>query len=141
MEKLPEFIVNHPWLVSLFVALLALLLWNVLGATLSGLAQLGPADATRLMNQEKAVLLDLRPAADFSAGHILNAVNIPAADLENRQKELQKYKQTPLLICCARPGDGLKAGRLLKYAGYEKVYALKGGMVAWRSANLPVTQS
>ena len=138
MEKLPEFIVNHPWLVSLFVALWALLLWNVLGAALSGLARVGPAEATRLMNQEKGVLLDLRSAAEFAAGHILNACNIPAAELESRQKELQKHKQVPLILCCARDGDGIKAGRLLKYAGHEKIYALKGGMQAWQSANLPL---
>ena len=140
MEKLPEFIANHLWLVLLFVSILALLLWNIFGAAMSGLAQLGPAEVTRLMNHEKALLLDLRTNADYSSGHILSARNIPAAELEGRQKELQKYKSGPVILCSNRDSDGVKAGRVLKFAGFEKIYSLKGGLEAWRSANLPVTR-
>lgn len=140
MEKLPEFIANHLWLVSLFVAILALLLWNIFGSAMSGLAQVGPAEVTRLMNHEKALLLDLRTNADYSSGHILSARNIPVAELEGRQKELQKYKSGPIILCCNRDSDGVKAGRVLKFAGFEKIYSLKGGLEAWRNANLPVTR-
>ena len=140
MERLPEFIANHLILVSLFVAILALLLWNIFGSSLSGLSKIGPAEVTRLMNHEKALLLDLRTAADFSTGHILSARNIPAAELEGRQKELQKHKKNPIILCCNSDSDGVKAGRILKFAGYEKLYSLKGGLESWRNANLPVAR-
>ena len=140
MERLPEFIANHLLLVSLFVAILALLLWNIFGSSVSGLSKIGPAEVTRLMNHEKALLLDLRTAADFTTGHILSARNIPAAELEGRQKELQKHKKNPIILCCTRDSDGIKAGRILKFAGYEKLYSLKGGLESWRNANLPVTR-
>ncbi len=140
MERLPEFIANNLWLVALFVSILALLLWNIFGSSMSGLSPVGPAEVTRLLNHEKAVLVDLRATADFSAGHILNARNIPATELENRQKELQKHKKSPVILCCGRDADGIKAGRILKYAGYEKIYSLKGGLESWRTANLPVTR-
>ena len=140
MERLPEFIANHLLLVSLFVAILALLLWNIFGSSVSGLSKIGPAEVTRLMNHEKALLLDLRTAADFTTGHILSARNIPAAELEGRQKELQKHKKNPIILCCNRDSDGIKAGRILKFAGYEKLYSLKGGLESWRNANLPVTR-
>ena len=140
MERLPEFIANHLGLVSLFVAILALLLWNIYGSSLSGLSKIGPAEVTRLMNHEKALLLDLRTTADFSSGHILNARNIPATELEGRQKELQKHKNNPIILCCSRDPDGVKAGRILKYAGHGKIYSLKGGLESWRNANLPVTR-
>ena len=140
MERLPEFIANHLLLVSLFVAILALLLWNIFGSSVSGLSKIGPAEVTRLMNHEKALLLDLRTAADFTTGHILSARNIPAAELEGRQKELQKHKKNPIILCCSRDSDGIKAGRILKFAGYEKLYSLKGGLESWRNANLPVTR-
>ncbi len=140
MERLPEFIANHLGLVSLFVAILSLLLWNIFGSSLSGLSKIGPSEATRLMNHEKALLLDLRTSADFSSGHILNARNIPAAELEGRQKELQKHKKNPVILCCNRDSDGIKAGRILKFAGYEKLYSLKGGLESWQNANLPVAR-
>ena len=141
MERLPEFIANHLWLVSLFVAILALLLWNIFGSSLSGLTRIEPAEVTRLLNHEKALLLDLRTAADYAAGHILSARNIPAAELENRQKELQKHKTNPIILCGSRDSDGVKAGRVLKFAGFEKLYSLKGGLEAWRNANLPVSRA
>ena len=140
MERLPEFIANHLGLVFLFVAILTLLLWNIFGSSLSGLSKIGPSEVTRLMNNEKALLLDLRTSADFSSGHILNARNIPAAELEGRQKELQKHKKNPVILCCKRDSDGIKAGRILKFAGYEKLYSLKGGLESWQNANLPVTR-
>ena len=140
MERLPEFIANHLGLASLFVAILALLLWNIFGSSLSGLSRIAPAEVTRLLNHEKALLLDLRTAADFSSGHILSARSIPAAELEDRQKELQKYKTNPIILCCSRDSDGVKAGRILKFAGYEKIYSLKGGFESWRSASLPTTR-
>ena len=141
MERLPEFIANHLWLVSLFVAILALLLWNIFGSAMSGLVQVGPAEVTRMLNHEKALLLDLRANADYSAGHILSARNIPVAELENRQKELQKHKSAPIILCCNRDADGVRAGRVLKIAGFEKIYSLKGGLEAWRNANLPLARA
>ena len=140
MERLPEFIANHLWLVSLFVAILALLLWNIFGSAMSGLGQVGPAEVTRMLNHEKALLLDLRANADYASGHILSAHNIPAAELENRQKELQKHKSAPVILCCSRDADGVRAGRVLKIAGFEKIYSLKGGLEAWRNANLPLAR-
>ena len=124
----------------MFVAILALLLWNIFGSSLSGLSKIEPPEVTRLMNHEKALLLDLRTVADFSSGHILNARNIPATELEGRQKELQKHKKSPIILCCSRDTDGIKAGRILKLAGYENIYSLKGGIEAWRNASLPIAR-
>ncbi len=124
----------------MFIAVLALLLWNIFGSSLSGLSKIGPAEVTRLLNHEKALLLDLRTTVEFSSGHILSARNIPATELESRQKELKKYKTNPIILCCARDAEGIKAGRILKFAGYEKIYSLKGGLESWRNANLPVTR-
>ena len=125
----------------LFIAILSMLIWNVCGVAMSGISQLNPMEVTRLMNQEKAILVDLRAAADYASGHILNAINIPASELENRKEELEKYKNNPLILCCSRGGESIKAGRILRYAGYEKVFALKAGLEAWRAASLPVTRT
>ena len=139
VERLPEFIANNLFLVMLFISLLTLLLWNLFGAVAS-LGQVPPAEATRLVNHEKAILVDVRAAADFEAGHIINALHIPGAELEGRKDELSKGKNAPVIVYCNRGTDSGKAGRALKRAGHEQVYVLKGGMESWRSANLPVTR-
>jgi len=140
VERLPEFITNHLILATLFIAILSMLIWNIFGTAMAGVSQLNPMEVTRLMNQEKAILIDVRTADDYASGHILNAINIPGGELENRKKELEKHKKNPVVLYCSHGNDSVKAGRILKYAGYENIFALKAGLESWRSANLPITR-
>lgn len=140
MERLPEFIGNHLFLVSLFVAILTLLLWNLFGSVMTGIQQVPPAEVTRLMNHEKAMVLDVRATSDFEIGHILGAINIPDKEMENEQKKIEKYKQKPIVIYCNTGSQSARAARTLKMQGYEKVYCLNGGLQAWKTANLPVSK-
>jgi rhodanese-related sulfurtransferase len=140
MEHFPEFVANHLFLFSLLVAILALLIWNLYGDTVSGIKQIIPMEATRLINHENAMLVDLRNQADYASGHILNARNIPATELAERLKELHKYKQQPVILCCNNGSESGRAARLMMQGGFEKIFCLKGGLHAWRSANLPLTR-
>jgi len=140
MEKLPEFIGNHLFLSSLFIATLGLLLWNLFGSVLTGIQQLPAAEVTRLMNHEKALVLDVRPVDEYANGHILNALNIPAKDMAHEQKKLVKHKHRPVITCCSSGAVSARSARTLKMQGYEKVYCLSGGLQAWQSANLPMTK-
>lgn len=140
MEHFPEFVANHLFLFSLLVAILALLAWSFLGSSTGGIPQVGPAEATRLVNRENARLLDVRPADDFHQGHIINALNIPAGESKTGSKTLDKYKQKPVIICCNTGMESVRVARTLKKDGFENLYILKGGLQAWRNANLPVTR-
>lgn len=141
MERLPEFVGNHIILVTLFIAILAVLIWNLFGTAIGGIEQIPPAELTRLINRENAVVVDTRSQEEFGKGHILNARNIPEADLQSRQKELEKYKSSPVVACCSSGVSAPKTARSLKAMGYEKIYVLKGGIQAWQSANLPLTRN
>jgi len=140
IEKLPEFIGNHIFLVSLFIAILAILIWNIFGTAVSGIEQITPAEVTRLINRENALVIDVRSQADFSKGHIVNARNIPEGELQSRQKELEKNKSNPMVLCCSSGSISPKSARSLKAMGFEKISVLKGGIYAWQSANLPLTK-
>ncbi|MGH8246639.1 MAG: rhodanese-like domain-containing protein [Gammaproteobacteria bacterium] len=141
MERIPEFIGNHPFLVSLFIAILILLLWNIFGSAISGISQASPSDATYLMNREKALLIDVRPETEFSAGHVLNAINIPAAEMESRLQGLEKHKGGPVITCCQNGSASGRIARTLRMNGFEKVYCLKGGITAWQNAGLPISRN
>lgn len=141
IERLPEFISNHIVLVTLFIAILSVLVWNLFGSTLSGIDQLTPAELTRLMNRENAVVIDLRSQEEFNKGHILNARNIPEGELQSRQKELEKLKAKPMVACCSSGAIAPKIARSLKAMGYEKIFVLKGGVLSWQNANLPLTKN
>jgi rhodanese-related sulfurtransferase len=141
MERIPEFVGNHLFLVSLFAALLVMLLWNLFGTAVSGIREVEPTDATFLINREGAAVLDVRAEAEFAAGHILDALNIPLADLESRRDELDKYRDKPLIAVGGNGGDAGRAVRALRLAGFERAVALKGGIGAWQGAHLPLTRS
>lgn len=141
MERLPEFIGNHLFLVMLFISILILLLWNVFGSAISGIRQVNPAELTRLINREDAVVVDLRSAEDFSVSHILNAMNIPDADMEKRKNELDKHKEKPLVLYCATGSVSTRIARALGADGFKQVHTLAGGMPSWQNANLPVTKA
>lgn len=140
MEKLIEFAGNHLVLVSLLAAITVMLIWNLLGGAISGIKQLTPAEVTHLMNREGAVLLDIRNASEFNNGHIINSINVPNTELADRQESLEKHKQKTVIVYCEHGNTSDKAARSLKASGFENVCSLKGGIMAWRNANLPLTK-
>ena len=140
MDRLLEFSGNHLFLVSLFFALLLLLLWNLFGGILGGVRQIEPAEMIRMMNRDHAVVVDVRGEDEFRAGHVLNAVNIPDAAIADRHKELEKARNKPLILYCNNGGISLNTTRRLKALGFENTYCLNGGMASWRSAGLPVSK-
>ena len=139
MEKLPEFIANHLFLFSLLVAISSLLFWNIFAGAL-GASQIVAAEVTRLINHEDAEILDIRSREEFERGHIINAVNIDAKILGEREKELDKYKDKTVVIYCAQGQESIRVARSLKMKGFEKLYSLKGGINAWQNTNLPLTK-
>ena len=141
LERLPEFFANHYILVPLFVAILMVLLWNLFGSAISGIDQLTPAQLTRMMNHDNAVVIDVRSQEQFDKGHILNARNVPEGELQSRQKELEKFKDGPIVACCDSGVIAPKIARSLKAMGYNNIFILKGGIHAWQSANLPLTRN
>ncbi len=97
----------------------------------------GPNEAVRLINQEKAVLVDVCEPAEFAAGHAAGARNIPLGSLEGA-KGLPSNKALPIVVMCASGARAARAAAQLRKAGHEKAVALAGGNAAWREANLPI---
>jgi rhodanese-related sulfurtransferase len=134
-----EFLLNNAALVALFLASGAMLLWPEI-SRLSGAggSQIGTLEATRLMNQGPALVLDVRDEKDFAAGHLPKARHIPAGELATRLAEIGKFKEKPVIVTeRAGPRAGA-ASRLLRNSGFTKVFQLKGGVAAWQQASLPV---
>jgi len=138
MERLPEFIANHLFLFSLLIALSALLIWNLFGDSVSGIKAVVPAEMTRLINHDNAIVIDIRPQEEFVNGHVINSINYPLADLESRKSELDKYKDKPLVLYCQTGAESSRVIRGFKNEGFSNIFVLKGGMQAWKNANMPV---
>jgi len=72
MDQLFEFLGHHPVLFSALGAVLVLLIVNELTAAMLGDRRLSPLEAVRLINDQNALILDVRPHGDYKRGHILN---------------------------------------------------------------------
>lgn len=100
--------------------------------------QVGAFDAVQLINRREAIVIDVRDKAAYTAGHVPNSRHIPLADLAGRLGELEKFKTRPLLVNCGPGIAAAKACGVLKQAGFNEVFALRGGMSGWAEASLPV---
>ncbi len=117
----------------------AMLLWSFVGGRVAGFEQADTLKATRLFNDD-ALILDVREPSEFESGHIPKARHIPLGQLAGRLNELDKYKDKPVLVSCQSGQRSARACGVLKKAGFETVYNLAGGIVAWERANLPVNR-
>ena len=140
MERIPEFVANHLFLFALLVSILMLLVWNLWGAVMSGLTPLTPRESVRKINHEGAVLVDIRKPDSYSQGHILGATNIPPESIGTRQQEVAKYQAQDVILCCEHGNDSLRAARLFRAQGLNRLFFIKGGLQAWRNANLPLVK-
>jgi rhodanese-related sulfurtransferase len=140
MEHLREFVVNHWVLVLALVVLVALLIIDAMKRRVLGFQDIKPQEAVRLINHEGAVAVDVREDKEFHEGHVLNAVHIPLGLMEERIGDLDAYRSQPLIVYCRTGQRAAHAGVLLRKQGFERVYKLSGGILAWRSADLPVVK-
>ena len=134
-----QFIVENWILILAAAASGSLLMWPTLGKGGLG-ASLSTADAVRLINHDKAVLIDVREPAEFAAGHAAGARNVPLATLDGA-KNLPTNKALPLVLVCASGARSSRAAAQLRKAGYASVHSLSGGTEAWRNASLPIEKS
>jgi rhodanese-related sulfurtransferase len=140
MQRLFEFIGHHPYLASGAVLMaVALAVYEVM-ARLQAFAALSAMQAVRLMNQG-ALVLDLRSKQSFDAGHIGDARNIPAAELESQADSLKKWRDKTVITYDDSGSGGAGAARTLTKLGFTKVSSLEGGLNAWVKDNLPLTKS
>jgi rhodanese-related sulfurtransferase len=131
-----EFINQNILLVGLVAVSGLSLLWPLLAGSSGN--SVSPAEATQLINREDAYIVDVREADEYAVGHLPEAKNIPASKLIERIGELEKFKDKPIILCCAA---GMRSGMAcaeLKKQGFEKPYNLTGGVDAWVGAGYPI---
>jgi rhodanese-related sulfurtransferase len=129
-----EFLVQQ-WI--LVAALLAVSVMLFMHETRKSGPSVSPQQAINMVNGKEGIFVDLRDAGDFKAGHIVDALNIPATKLESRQAELEKYKSRPVVLVCKMGQQAGAAGKQLKANGFDQVFKMTGGMMEWSNLQLP----
>ena len=101
--------------------------------------EVSPQDAWNGMNSEVRVL-DVREPAEYDAGRVPGAINIPRGILEFRIGEVQEFvkKDVPIVLYCRTGGRAALATVALNQIGYSNVVSVTGGIMAWEQAGLPI---
>jgi rhodanese-related sulfurtransferase len=140
MEHLSEFIGNHIFLWGGLVAVLILLIKSEFEHQSGKANQLNPINAIRIMNNDDALVLDVRETAEFGKGHIKNAKNMPFSSLKDKLKNIAKHKNAAVLAYCNNGAVSNKACKVLQQEGFTNVHNIAGGINSWLDAKLPVTK-
>lgn len=141
MDQVIEFAGNNIVLASVWVALVAMLIFSYVSSLTSSIKEVSTHDATLMINKEDAVVLDIRAQKEFKAGHILGARQIkPEALREKNFNTLENSKDKPIIVVCAMGNQARGTANAMSKAGFSKVSVLKGGMNAWQSASLPISK-
>ena len=137
MQSYLEFASNHPVLVTALLCSVFLVIFTELRRQAQGISSIDPQEAVKLINAD-AVVLDLRSSEAFAKGHIVNAKNVSADELTPDNEKYRKFKSRPVLAVCDTGITSSRAVDMLRKAGFESAYGLKGGISAWTQANLPL---
>ena len=132
-----DFINNNILLIAVACVSGGMLLWPLLRRATDA-RSLDTLQATQLINRQDALVLDVREAIEYAAGHLPGAKNVPLGQLEARAAEIRKHKAKPVIVVCAGGERASGAIAILGKLEFTDLHALSGGFPAWQQAGLPV---
>ncbi|HEY9223049.1 rhodanese-like domain-containing protein [Variovorax sp. N23] len=134
-----KFIVDNWMLILIALSSGAMLAWPLIRGTGGG--SLTAQGAVQLINRERAVMIDVRDAAEYAQGHATGARNVPLDQLEQKLPGTVKNKSVPVLLMCATGARAQRALATAKKLGYEQAQVVGGGLKSWKDANLPIEKA
>lgn len=139
-DALLAFAGRNPLLSAAFVGLTLAIIVNEIAQLFRGYKALPPAGLTALVNRENALVVDLRPSAEFEKGHIPGSKNVQMSQFDPENKQLAAAKALPIVLVCKTGQSASDAAKRLKKAGFEQVHVLDGGIGGWQQADLPLVK-
>lgn len=141
MNQLFEFIQHHWALWSAFGALLVFIIIYEIQYQKNRAKNVSPQEVVNLINQQNALLIDLRDLASYQKGAILHAIRVSPAEAIEKIQTMASNQARPIVLYC---GNGLQSrtiGAQLYRKGLTQVNVLAGGIGAWRDANFPLVKN
>jgi rhodanese-related sulfurtransferase len=96
---------------------------------------------SRIDRRDEVTVIDARTAAEFAAGHVPGAVNIPFQQMASRAAEVGAARHAEVVVYCGHGPRAWIAGAALRRAGFSHVTYLRGHWAGWRRARLRVERS
>lgn len=151
MQDIVYFINHNIMLTCAWLLVVFLLVAIELRTKIYGAKKLSTAELVQWLNGRDALLYDLRAPADFSKGHISQAINYFFTDINNLDLLLNKISKAssnsekPVILICKDGSkssqEGFNLKNKLKDKGIKEVGYLQGGMMTWQSESLPTVNN
>ena len=139
-EELLAFAGRNQLLVLALVGITIALIYTEIARLFRGFKTVRPGELAPLVNQENALVVDLRPIADFDKGHIPGSKNVQMSQFDPENKKLAAARALPVVLVCKTGFTAGDAAKRLKKAGFQRVYVLEGGIGSWLQADLPLAR-
>lgn len=116
---------------------------SLLGCTKQeGLQNLAATEfQTELKSAEPGQILDVRTSDEYAHGHIEGAILADISSNLFQEAAAKLDKSKTVYVYCLSGGRSSAAATQLQEMGFKSVVNLSGGMLAWQSANLPISTS
>jgi len=93
---------------------------------------------SKLQQQERLLLVDVRTDAEIAQGKIPQGEPLPLHLIPIRMGEMDK--NLPTVFYCRSGGRSAQAAAFFAANGFTDVYNLQGGIIAWANAGLPLSK-
>ena len=123
--------------IALFICMC---LWVVMAGCTghSDIKNITPEECDALLKQQDVQLVDVRTEQEYGNGHLKEAILINIQGQDFTAKAMQQLdKQKPVIIYCRSGRRSMQAAQILVNEGFETVYNMKGGILAWQAEGLP----
>ena len=137
MSQLAEFISNHLLLSLAFIAVLFIFISITMNEKMQAFSNIDTSQLTQLVNHKDAIVIDTRSANDYDNGHIVNAINMPLADITSGNQSIDHLKGKTVITYCVSGVTSKAACKHLIKSGVENVFNLTGGINSWIGEKLP----
>ena len=133
-----EFIAQNWVLIAGIFVVALLLVSEPLRMRISGVEAANVFDAVSLSNHQSAIFVDVRESKEMADGVINGAYRVPLSNFDKNATQLDKFKEKPVIVYCRSGNRSICAAGKLRKKGFNKVYSLTGGILAWQKEKLPL---
>ena len=101
-------------------------------------------DAHKLIEENSQnpefVILDVRTEDEYKAGHISSSANIDYKSSKFKESLSQLDKEKIYVTYCRSGRRSAGASEIMNELGFQKIYMIDGGIIAWQKAGLPIQE-
>lgn len=141
MQEYIEFFQQNMIMALVWIGLVVALIVNIVKTSTAAYKEISAAQLTQMINRESGTVVDIRSKDEFKAGHITDAVHILPTEIKSGTfGSLESKKADPIIVVCKTGQTAQASANELAKAGFEQVFLLKSGLIAWNEANMPLVR-